>query len=276
MTVRRLISGVCLTALAMIGCERVIEPLPAPGGSATARPSVRPTLVVPSAVLDSAGQLDFWTGFAFFRDPWIPSPATTTARDGLGPLFNAHSCVSCHASGGRGRSLLQDPNALSTVLKTGVKGKAGQVPHPEIGRQLQTQAIYPHRGVDSVREFGPFYAGEGRIELRIESHDIEFDDGDRPTLSRPVFEIVGRGAEVELLTSARIAPALVGMGLLEVIPVSGLEALQDPDDDNGDGISGRPSWVINDNLLSLLELSVSDFGMEGDVTSLAFETIFTF
>jgi len=37
-----------------------------------------------------------------------------------------------------------------------------------------------------------------------------------------------------------------------------------------------PSWVINDNLLSLLEFSVTDYGAEGDVTSIAFETIFTF
>ncbi len=37
-----------------------------------------------------------------------------------------------------------------------------------------------------------------------------------------------------------------------------------------------PGWSINDNLGMLFEASQTDYGTEGDVTTLAFETIFTF
>ena len=45
--------------------------------------------------------------------------------------------------------------------------------------------------------------------------------------------------------SARIAPQLVGMGLLEAIAEADIEALADPDDSNGDGISGRIQVVTD-------------------------------
>ena len=43
--------------------------------------------------------------------------------------------------------------------------------------------------------------------------------------------------------SARIAPAVIGVGLLELVPDSTLLALADPDDRDGDGISGRIHWI---------------------------------
>ncbi|MDA8789396.1 discoidin domain-containing protein [Pseudomonadales bacterium] len=43
--------------------------------------------------------------------------------------------------------------------------------------------------------------------------------------------------------SARIAPQLVGLGLLEAVPESQIMAWEDPNDTNGDGISGRAALV---------------------------------
>ena len=48
-------------------------------------------------------QADFGVGNSFFRQSWVSSPASTTARDGLGPFFNANNCSSCHFKDGRGR-----------------------------------------------------------------------------------------------------------------------------------------------------------------------------
>jgi len=45
------------------------------------------------------------------------------------------------------------------------------------------------------------------------------------------------------MVSARVAPAVIGMGLLEAIPEETLRALADPDDRDGDGISGRLNTV---------------------------------
>ncbi|AWX13767.1 hypothetical protein CEP49_03965 [Mergibacter septicus] len=39
----------------------------------------------------------FTLGRSFFTVPWVAAPSATTARDGLGPLFNANACVACHS-----------------------------------------------------------------------------------------------------------------------------------------------------------------------------------
>ena len=38
----------------------------------------------------------FMLGRSFFTIPWVEAPSATTARDGLGPLFNSNTCVNCH------------------------------------------------------------------------------------------------------------------------------------------------------------------------------------
>lgn len=45
------------------------------------------------------------------------------------------------------------------------------------------------------------------------------------------------------MISPRVAPAIIGMGLLEAIDTSDLLSLSDPDNIDGDGISGRPNMV---------------------------------
>jgi CxxC motif-containing protein (DUF1111 family) len=47
------------------------------------------------------------------------------------------------------------------------------------------------------------------------------------------------------MLSPRVAPSVIGLGLLESVPLSTLEALADPDDADGDGISGRVNWVTD-------------------------------
>jgi len=44
----------------------------------------------------------FVVGNSFFNENWIIAPASAQARDGLGPLFHARSCSSCHTKDGRG------------------------------------------------------------------------------------------------------------------------------------------------------------------------------
>jgi CxxC motif-containing protein (DUF1111 family) len=44
--------------------------------------------------------------------------------------------------------------------------------------------------------------------------------------------------------SVRLPPPVFGSGLIEAIPVSAIVALSDSGDANGDGISGRPNWVV--------------------------------
>lgn len=69
-----------------------------------------------------------------------------------------------------------------------------------------------------------------------------YGDGTPYTLRSPNFTFSG---VVPPYYSARIAPQLVGMGLLEAVDESVIAALADPNDTNADGISGRLQIVTD-------------------------------
>ena len=202
--------------------------LPSPGGTWTRPRQPGPTYVAPAWHLNADQQLDFYTGLSFFRSPWVTAPSSTTARDGLGPLFNSHSCEGCHKNGGRGRSLLDDPHALATVVRISVENSDGTiVPHARYGWQLQVKATYRREG-------------EASLAMKSEAVSVAGAPG---TLRRPRLEITPHDPgedPADWQMSARVAPALLGMGLLAAIPQSDLLDNADPDDLDQDGISGRP------------------------------------
>jgi CxxC motif-containing protein (DUF1111 family) len=87
------------------------------------------------------------------------------------------------------------------------------------------------------------------------------------SLRRPRYELVdlafgslGEGA----MLSPRVAPAVIGLGLLEAVPRATLEALADPDDRDGDGISGRVNRIANDDGTT----RAGRFGWKANVASL--------
>ena len=207
--------------------------LPSPGGTWTRPRQPGPTYVAPAWHLNADQQLDFYTGLSFFRSPWVTAPSSTTARDGLGPLFNSHSCEGCHKNGGRGRSLLDDPHALATVVRISVENSDGTVgPHARYGWQLQVKATYRREG-------------EASLAMKSEAVSVAGAPG---TLRRPRLEITPHDPgedPADWQMSARVAPALLGMGLLAAIPQSDLLDNADPDDLDQDGISGRPHWRGN-------------------------------
>ena len=235
----RLAAGVLLLS-ASAGCGGDLAPvdapdaavveaadaLPSPGGSWTRARQPDASFIAPAAHLDADAQLDFYTGFSFFRSPWVAAPSSTTARDGLGPLFNAHSCDGCHRNGGRGKSLLDSGSrSPGMVVRVSIRDALGRVrPHPRYGEQVQTRATF------------------GAPEAELAMPAVDTAGGLRkPALhvSWLPLEPASEDAQDEVLLSARVAPALLGMGLLESIPEAALEARADPDDADRDGISGR-------------------------------------
>lgn len=82
--------------------------------------------------------------------------------------------------------------------------------------------------------------------LHWAAQPVSYSDGTTISLRRPVITLTnwrdGRPKE-SLMISARIANAVHGLGLLEAVPEEALQALADPDDSDGDGISGRPNFV---------------------------------
>ncbi len=194
---------------------------------------------LPSGNMSLIRRMDFSVGNSFFRNPWVQAPASTDARDGLGPLFNTNGCQNCHIKDGRGNA--PDPLAdhqVSMLIRLSIendevnaqrKEHQAVIPEPTYGGQLQDFAV-------------PGLQPEGKIEVRYASKTITFKDGYIVELREPEFEIsnLANGPlHKDIKTSARVAPGMIGLGLLELISDQQMNAIADPEDKNGDGISGK-------------------------------------
>ena len=199
----------------------------------------------PSANLGFDDQQRFLVGNGLFRKDWVSSPSSTQASDGLGPLFNARACQACHIKDGRGHApVAPGADATSMLVRLSVEpdaaqreliaaGKLQAAPHPAYGLQLQDNAV---AGLPP----------EGKVRIDYVDEPVMLGDGEVVMLRRPVLTIENPGygpIEDSVMRSARIAPAMAGMGLLEAIHPADIFARADPDDRDGDGISGRPNMV---------------------------------
>jgi CxxC motif-containing protein (DUF1111 family) len=226
--------GASLGALSQVPAGGAV-PGPA-GGGTTVSDSTAQAFSLPAGNLREQHRSAFFVGNSFFNKNWIAAPASVTDRDGLGPLFNARSCSGCHLRDGRGRPPESGESATSLLVRISLPGdEPDQPPRPDpgYGEQIQTLAL-------------PGLPGEAEVRLEWQPVPGSYADGEAYQLRRPRLGFSHRayGAFAHgLRTSARVAPAMVGLGLLESVPESRLLALADPDDRDSDGISGRPNWV---------------------------------
>lgn len=207
----------------------------------------------------SDDELDqFVLGRSFFTIPWVEAPAATTARDGLGPLFNANSCASCHPRQGGGAAVTTDgPVDRSIVLRLSRDGN-GQ-PDLSYGAQLSIN------GVQDV----PF---EGQLNARLNKSMHRYADGTKVELSNPDFFITQlnyAALSKHTKTTALRAPLLMGLGLIDDIPTAQITQYADIDDDNADGISGKPHWV---NSLEHGEKRLGRLGWKATATNVIEQT----
>lgn len=232
------LSGLCAAALtaALPSQHDVAAPSRAPlGGPATVADVSPNAFGFASPTLSGRERRAFVVGNAFFKDNWVQAPASAAGRDGLGPLFNARSCSACHFKDGRGRPAEVGEQAVTgLLLRLGVPRQDGpDWPHPSYGVQLQDRAIH---GV----------APEASFSIDHEVVRGTFADGTGYALQAPryVVDFPGRGASAGAMTvGPRVAPQVIGLGLLEAVPSAALLARADPDDADGDGISGRAHMV---------------------------------
>jgi CxxC motif-containing protein (DUF1111 family) len=93
----------------------------------------------------TADVINFKVGRTFFHTTWVTAPSSTQAVDGLGPLYNANSCNSCHIEDGRGRTPFSSTEQLSSVLiRISIAGEdahGGPNPDPDLGLQLRNNSI---------------------------------------------------------------------------------------------------------------------------------------
>jgi CxxC motif-containing protein (DUF1111 family) len=203
------------------------------GGATTVVDASRNAFSFPAANLSSERQTDFFIGNSFFKRNWVEAPASTSARDGLGPYFLARSCGACHTLDGRAAPAADGAGLLLRLSIPGDGGKAGAVPEPTYGTHLTNQAI------QGVRR-------EGRLRIRYQRIAGRFADGTPYELVKPSYALAEPAygpLHRDTLTSPRIAPQVVGLGLLEAITEQDLLANARRQEADNAGISGRPNRV---------------------------------
>ena len=180
-------------------------------------------------------ELDFKVGNGLFRKLWVTAPSSTRVSDGLGPLFNARSCQSCHLKDGRGHPPTgPDDPAVGMFLRLSVPADAGRPAGDAARRSRTISRRCPSRPMAgscrTSRCRGCRPRGGWQIELRGGAGDARRRRGGVAApaeLPRRRSRPTGRCApDVQL--SPRVAPQMIGLGLLEAVPEADILALADP------------------------------------------------
>ncbi|MDX2367097.1 MAG: di-heme oxidoredictase family protein [Colwellia sp.] len=190
----------------------------------------------------------FNLGDDFFNNPWVEGSASTSSRDGLGGLFNNNACQDCHIRDGRGHAPV-DENDIdfdSILFRTAtanisfededliLQSLKGNVPDRYFGGQLQ------QHGISGV-------SPEVNLQVSYQNKVVTFTDGSSVTLREPAWTITSHNPEqrfeANTLFSARVAPPMIGLGLLALISEADILIKEDINDADADGISGKANYV---------------------------------
>ena len=189
----------------------------------------------------------FRLGNALFQKLWVSSPSSTQASDGLGPLYNARSCQTCHIRDGRGHPPEGAAEATSMFLRLARPARtpeeeaaltsfhAMSLPDPVYGRQLQDLAV-------------PGLKAEGRMVVDYAEEPVTLAGGEVAMLRRPTYSVADLGygpLDPATTLSPRVTQPMLGLGLIQAIHEADILALADPDDADGDGISGKAAIAID-------------------------------
>jgi CxxC motif-containing protein (DUF1111 family) len=217
-----------------------------------------------SSVLSMENANDFLLGRRLHHTDWGTgehsepgNPAMLIHRGKVGPKYNTASCVSCHDKNGVSVLPGVGQPLINHVVMIGSDAKG--TPHPRWGEQLSPRATSGDP--------------EGQVLLQgYETTTGAYGDGSPYTLRKPLYEFVGQDAPQ--FFSVRAAQKLVALGLREAIPEESILALADPNDLNGDGISGRAPIVEDPNDPS--KKFLGRFGRKGTQPSVQHQIAYAF
>jgi CxxC motif-containing protein (DUF1111 family) len=217
-----------------------------------------------SSVLSMESANDFLLGRRLHHTDWGTgahsepnNPAMLIHSGKLGPNYNTASCVSCHDKNGVSVLPAIGQPLINHVVAIG-RDAAGN-PHPRWGEQLSPRATSG--------------GAEGQVLLKgYETITGQYGDGSPYTLRKPIYEFVGEDAPS--FFSVRAAQKLVALGLREAVAEESILALADPNDRDGDGISGRALMVEDPNNPSRKFLG--RFGRKGTQPSVQHQIAYAF
>ncbi|MEM6660568.1 MAG: di-heme oxidoredictase family protein [Pseudomonadota bacterium] len=210
----------------------------------------------PAANLDWRRAVLFDEGDGHLERPFQPAKTSSLGanNDGLGPLYNAKSCEGCHQANGRTLPI-PGQGYLVRLSIPGTDAHGGPKPHPFYGGQFGDVAV---EGI----------APEGKVDIAYTEIDGRYGDGEPYTLIKPEIRLTELGygpMGSDTMMSARAPLSLYGLGLLEAIDDEQLLAWTDPDDADGDGISGRVNRVWD---FEFQKVSLGRFGWKSEQPSL--------
>lgn len=221
---------------------------------------------------DFGADANFKSGNQIFRND----------HEGEGPLLNARTCQGCHTKDGRGavpRDTSTPMDAMSIALSVGVEDDGTPRPDPSYGTLLHTFGLASFAGAGLRPGLARFGAGEtqaigeGFGFVEYEPVSGSYADGESYELRRPVVRVKDLsygdfGDDIRF--SARVAPQLIGIGLLGAVPEAVIRERLDPDDADGDGISGRLSEAVD---LTSGEAAAGRFGYKASSASPLHQTV---
>ncbi|MEX0628022.1 MAG: di-heme oxidoredictase family protein [Cucumibacter sp.] len=239
------------------------------GGAGTSRASVgRDSFSHFSETLSFEEEERFKLGNALFGKLWVEAPSSTQASDGLGPLFNARACKLCHPKDGRGHPPSgPEDDRISMFLRLSVPARtagefamlsahqASVIGDPVYGTQLQDFAV-------------PGLTAEGQMAIGYTEITVVLADATGVSLRAPTYAFADPNygpPDPELIISPRVGAQMIGLGLLEAVPEADILARADPDDADGDGISGKTNRAL-DPVSG--ELVLGRFGWKAGVASI--------
>ena len=224
----------CIGALAR-GNSDVIDPAALSAGSFTTAAADANAYSIPVNSLTQEQSEQFVKGKEQFNEAWVlaPDPAGVW---GLGPTFNEDRCSNCHVKNGRAAPAHNaEELTRGALVRLSIPGKTAEgapKPHPAYGDQLQNRGI-PGR-----------VPAEGQAVVTYEARELILADGEKVVLRVPRIHLTAlKFGEPgpDTLVSARVAPPMIGLGLLEAVSEEDINAIAQRQ--QALGLSGKPNYV---------------------------------
>lgn len=190
----------------------------------------------------------FNIGDDFFNNPWVEGSASTSSRDGLGGLFNNNACQDCHIRDGRGHAPVDENDKdFDSILFRTAKSNISYEAQDKILQSLQANVPDSYFGGQLQQHGITGVSPEVNLGVSYHTKTVSFADGTAYNLRVPTWKISSyseqNNFEEDTVFSARVAPPMIGLGLLQLISESDIIKQEDINDADGDGISGKANYV---------------------------------
>jgi CxxC motif-containing protein (DUF1111 family) len=193
-------------------------------------------------------------GDGTFDQVFVAAPAPHFG--GLGPIFNNLACNNCHRNDGGGFPSTGSSNSglLMRISIPGTGDHGYPLAAPGFGIQIQDQALLGT-------------TPEASVQITYTDLPVTYPDGSTVTLRQPAYSLKNPYIPLPAgyMLSPRLAPRLIGEGLLENIPESTILSFVDAGDQNGDGITGKANYAY-DNINNKTE--IGRFGLKANTPTL--------